>query len=91
MTFSKRYIFVLGLLLLGLILVACGTGADEAEEPTEAPEEVVVEEPTEEPAPEPTEEEMVEVEPLVIGTTDSWSSFESAWVYNCSTSARMDC
>lgn len=29
---------------------------------------------------EPTEEPMAE--PLVIGTTDSWSSFESAWVYS---------
>jgi peptide/nickel transport system substrate-binding protein len=82
MTLSKRYLFVLGLLLLGLILVACGTGAEEAEEPTEVPAEEVVEEPTDEPAPEPTEEEMVEEEPLVIGTTDSWSSFESAWVYS---------
>ena len=63
----KRTLFIL-LLILGLMLVACG-GAEEpteapavdpteapAEEPTEEPAEAPAEEPTEEPAEEPTEE-----------------------------------
>ena len=35
-------------------------------------------------APEPTEEQAVEIQvtELVIGTTDSWTSFETAWVYS---------
>ena len=93
---KKPYFLIVGLLLIGLLLVACGS---ETEDPTEVPEvvepapeptdepadEPVVEpapEATEEPAPEPTEEPMVEEEPLFIGTTDSWSSFEPAWVYS---------
>jgi peptide/nickel transport system substrate-binding protein len=47
---------MLGLLVAAsMILVACGGGAVETEEPQE---------------------------PFVVGTTDSWSSFESAWVYS---------
>jgi peptide/nickel transport system substrate-binding protein len=51
------------------------------EEPAETEE--VVEEPaeTEEVVEEPAEEEPM-ADQLVIGTTDSWSSFESAWVYS---------
>ena len=30
----------------------------------------------------PADEPAADAEPLVIGTTDSWSSFESAWVYS---------
>src|SRR3989304_1390707 len=43
------------------------TSAPPAAAPTEA-------------APPPTE--VMVAEPLVLGTTDSWSSFESAWVYS---------
>jgi peptide/nickel transport system substrate-binding protein len=42
-------------------------------------EEPVVEEPVEE---EPVAEEPMEAEQVIVGTTDSWSSFESAWVYS---------
>jgi len=55
------------------------------EEPMEEPTEEPMEEPTEEPMEEPTEEPMdepMEEEALIIGTTDSWSSFEPAWVYS---------
>jgi peptide/nickel transport system substrate-binding protein len=89
---KKSYLFIVFLLLFGLLLVACGSETEEATEVPEvvepAPEptdEPAVEPPpeaTEEPAPEPTEEPMVEEEPLVIGTTDSWTSFEPAWVYS---------
>jgi peptide/nickel transport system substrate-binding protein len=40
-----------------------------------------MEEPMEEPEEEPMEEPM-EAEPFILGTTDSWSSFEPAWVYS---------
>lgn len=67
---GKRFLLIVGLLILGLALVACGTSADEPEEveeaPTAAPTEAV-EEPTEEPAEEPTEEpEEIAFEPLVL-------------------------
>lgn len=83
---SKRFLFIVGLLLMGLALVACGSGAGEPEEATEEPaapteepapeptEEEMAAEPTEEPAPEPTEEAMVEeemaYEPLVVTAPD---------------------
>lgn len=92
----KSFFAVLALLVVAsMALAACAPAATEAppEEPvtteappaaTEAPPEPepteVMEEPTEVPMEEPTEEPMAE--PLVIGTTDSWSSFESAWVYS---------
>jgi len=58
---------------------ACTPAADTpvAEEP--AAEEPAAEEPA---AEEPAAEEPMEAEPLIVGTTDSWSSFESAWVYS---------
>lgn len=75
-------------MILMLVLAACApaTPAVEApmeEEPMEeeaVEEEPMEEEPTEEAA--PTEEAPVEEEAMIIGTTDSWSSFESAWVYS---------
>jgi peptide/nickel transport system substrate-binding protein len=54
----KRSLLIL-LLILGLVLVACGGDEEEpttAPEPTEAPAEEPAEEPTEEPAEEPAEE-----------------------------------
>jgi peptide/nickel transport system substrate-binding protein len=92
---KKPYLIVVGLLLLGLLLVACGSETSDepteapsvqepAEEPAVQPTEEPMEEATEAPAEEPTEEPMEEPmeEPLIIGTTDSWSSFEPAWVYS---------
>ncbi len=77
----RNLLVLLGLLLTAsMILTACGA-------PTEEPpaaEEPAVEEPAEEEpaAEEPAMEEPMEAEPLIIGTTDSWSSFEPAWVYS---------
>lgn len=72
---KRRQLLVLlsFLLLASMILTACGGTA------TQAPaggEPVTTEEPA------ATEEPMVEAEPFILGTTDSWSSFESAWVYS---------
>ena len=88
----KHKIFIILALLLAasMVLAACAPAAPEATEvavepeQTEEPMEEPTEEPMEEPMEEPTEEPMEEPEgePLVIGTTDSWSSFESAWVYS---------
>jgi peptide/nickel transport system substrate-binding protein len=63
-----RLLILFSLLLIASVLLgACKTAAEETEAPpTEAP-------PTEAPPP---------AEPLIIGTTDSWTSFESAWVYS---------
>lgn len=64
------------LLLASVALGACQPAATQA--PTSAP-------PAEQPTAAPPAEEPTAVppaEPLVIGTTDSWSSFESAWVYS---------
>jgi peptide/nickel transport system substrate-binding protein len=82
-TMSRNKIFTLlaMLLLAALVLGACQPAAAPTEapaQPTAAPTEAMAE-PTEAMA-EPTEAMMDE--PLVIGTTDSWSSFESAWVYS---------
>jgi len=87
---NRKTLLILGILVLafGLVLAAC-------QQPTEAPPEAPTEEaaaPTEEVAA-PTEEPVATEAPeeaetpaeesvLVIGTTDSWSSFESAWVYS---------
>jgi peptide/nickel transport system substrate-binding protein len=71
------------LLLASFVLAACGGGAAEPAAP--APEEPAAPAATEEPAmtEEPVMTEAPMEEPvLVIGTTDSWSSFESAWVYS---------
>ncbi len=62
---KKRLLLIVGLLTLGLLLVACGSSADDATEvpaaePTEVPTEVPAEEPTAVPAEEPTEEPMEE-------------------------------
>jgi peptide/nickel transport system substrate-binding protein len=92
----KKFFALLAVLVMAsMVLAACAPAATEApteevvateappeptEEPMEEPTEEPMEEPTEEPMEEPTEEPMAE--PLVIGTTDSWSSFESAWVYS---------
>ena len=75
----RTSLYLIGLLVLAtLTLGACQqattaapTSAPPAEQPTAAP-----------PAEQPTEPPMVEEAPLVIGTTDSWSSFELAGVYN---------
>jgi peptide/nickel transport system substrate-binding protein len=73
------FLFLSLLMVASLILAACAGATPEPEEP--AVEEPVVEEPAE-PA-EPAEpEEPMEAEPMIVGTTDSWSSFESAWVYS---------
>ena len=80
------------LLILGILVLAFSLALAACQQPTEAPTEAPTEEvgePTEAPAPteapEPTEapaEAPAEESVLVIGTTDSWSSFESAWVYS---------
>ena len=88
MKHKKTMLLVSLMVLLMLILSACGGGNAEpateepvseepvAEEPMEEPTEAPIEEPTEAPMEEPMEE------PLIIGTTDSWESFDSAWVYS---------
>ena len=85
---KQRKLFVfLGLLLVAsMMLGACKPATVEPTEPpaeVEEPTEVPVEppEPTEVP-PEPTEPPVVAPSQVVVGTTDSWSSFESAWVYS---------
>ena len=60
---GKRFLLIVGMILLGLMLVACGTTADEPEEVEEAPTAAPTEAP-EEPVEEP-EEEMA-FEPLVL-------------------------
>ncbi|MGD2027173.1 MAG: ABC transporter substrate-binding protein, partial [Anaerolineales bacterium] len=79
------------LVVFTMVLTACGGAANEPteepmnEEPANEPAEEPMEEPTEEPMEEPTEEPMeepMEEEALIIGTTDSWTSFEPAWVYS---------
>jgi ABC-type transport system substrate-binding protein len=60
---GKRFLLIVGLLLLSFVLVACGTTADEPEEVEEEPTAEPVEEPTVEPVEEP--EEMA-FEPLVL-------------------------
>ncbi len=68
------------LIVASMLLAACGGGATPAPAETEGPA------PAETEAPAPAETEApapaVEEEPLIIGTTDSWSSFEVAWVYS---------
>ena len=65
---NRNELFAFGVVLVfASVLLAC--------QPTAAP----TDEPPPDPAPPPTG---VMVRPLVIGTTDSWSSFESAWVYS---------
>lgn len=75
---KRRTIFmILGLLILAsMAIAACQPAAQppaaETEEAAPAPAE------TEEAAPPPAEEPTQ----IIVGTTDSWSSFESAWVYS---------
>lgn len=78
MKFPKSFMLIAGLLVLGLLLAACGGGAAEpteapeveaTEAPVEEPTEAPVEEPTEAPVEEPTEapvEVTMEYEPLVV-------------------------
>ena len=66
---SNLLTLAVSLLTITLLLTGCG-GYEEA---TEAP----AKEPTDEPA-----AKAALADPLVIGTTDSWSSFEPAWVYS---------
>ncbi|MGD8457440.1 MAG: ABC transporter substrate-binding protein [Anaerolineales bacterium] len=71
---KKKIILLISLLLLtSLFLTACGTD----DEPTVAPDAEETMEPIEETIP-----EMPAEEPLIIGTTDSSESFDSAWVYS---------
>jgi peptide/nickel transport system substrate-binding protein len=75
---KKLFYLLIALLLVGsLALSACA--------PKPAPEEPAVEEAEEaepEEEAEEAEEEVMEASPMIVGTTDSWSSFESAWVYS---------
>jgi peptide/nickel transport system substrate-binding protein len=66
------------IIMASMVLAACAPAATPTEAPaaTSAPPAAA---PTEA-APPPTE--VMVAEPLVLGTTDSWSSFESAWVYS---------
>ena len=65
---NRFFTFGVVLVLASLVLVACQPAAAPVEDPTSPPPKKATEEPT--------------AGPLVIGTTDSWSSFESAWVYS---------
>ena len=76
---SKKLFFILlSLLMVGsFVLGACAPAPAPVEEVEEVEEaEVVEEEAVAE------EEEEVMAEPFILGTTDSWSSFEPAWVYS---------
>ena len=76
--FRNRRVVYLGLFVL--LTMALGACAAPTAEPSEVPPAV---EPTAAPpVEEPTQAPPAEEEPLVIGTTDSWSSFELAGVYN---------
>jgi peptide/nickel transport system substrate-binding protein len=90
---KKIFIFVSVLTLLMLVITACGGSANEptteepvveetTEEPVDEPDVEETEEPMDEESTEEPMEEPMEEEPLIIGTTDSWSSFEPAWVYS---------
>ena len=69
------------LVMLSMLLAACGGAPAATDEPAE-PAAPAAPAATDEPAaPAATDEPMEEVV-LVIGTTDSWSSFESGWVYS---------
>ena len=76
---KRRTTFVvLSLIIMAsMALSACAPAATPTTAPTSAPPAAA---PTEAPPP-PTEAPKM-AESLVLGTTDSWSSFESAWVYN---------
>ena len=76
---KRRTTFVvLSLIIMAsMALSACAPAATPTTAPTSAPPAAA---PTEAPPP-PTEAPMM-AESLVLGTTDSWSSFESAWVYS---------
>lgn len=72
------FIVLSTIIMASMALSACAPAATPTEAPlaTSAPPAAA---PTEAPAP---TEVPVMAEPLVLGTTDSWSSFESAWVYS---------
>jgi len=76
---KRRTTFVvLSLIIMAsMALSACAPAATPTTAPTSAPPAAA---PTEAPPP-PTEAPKM-AESLVLGTTDSWSSFESAWVYS---------
>lgn len=76
---SKSLFAMIALLVAAsMVLAACGGAVEEPAAPAEPAQPAA---PTATEAPAMTEEPMME-EALVIGTTDSWSSFESAWVYS---------
>ena len=66
---NKFFALLLVLLISSMLVTAC------TPKETEAPA-------TDMPADHDMDDMDMEAEPLVIGTTDSWSSFESAWVYS---------
>lgn len=74
---KRKPLFVLlaALMVASMVLAACAPKPA----PTSAPAETEAPAATEEPV--ATEAPMEET-PLVIGTTDSWSSFEISWVYS---------
>ncbi|HEY5730361.1 MAG TPA: ABC transporter substrate-binding protein, partial [Anaerolineales bacterium] len=69
------------LVMLSMLLTACGGGTPAASDEPAAPAPVEPAAPAATDEPAATEEPMEETV-LVIGTTDSWSSFESGWVYS---------
>jgi peptide/nickel transport system substrate-binding protein len=74
----KLYFAAAMFMLLAMVMSACGAKATEA--PTAAPTDAPTAAPTEAPTAAPTEAPTET--PLVIGTTDSFESFDSAWVYS---------
>ena len=77
---SKKlfYLLIVVLMFGSLILGACAQTPEPVEEVEEVEEAEEMEEAEEA---EEAEEEMA-AEPFILGTTDSWSSFEPAWVYS---------
>jgi peptide/nickel transport system substrate-binding protein len=92
----KKILFIVSMLVIfTMVFAACGGGtADTANDNTAADnnaeepaannnaEEPAANNNAEEPAAEEPAAEEPMAEPLIIGTTDSWSSFEPAWVYS---------
>lgn len=78
----KKFMFLVSLFALTLMLLAACGGGNGGQVTTQEPTEEPTEAPTQEPTEEPTEEPVVIEEPLIIGTTDSSESFDSAWVYS---------
>jgi len=79
---SKRIFFLLTLMvIISMVFVACGGNNQEQNMDNE---NMANEPAANEPADDADDDAAVEPmdEPLVIGTTDSWESFDSAWVYS---------